>query len=322
MKNIKYYLTLLTLPALAYGNPGTGSKDHSKIVGAESCAECHESATAVWKGTHHYSTYVDLPEKPEAAKIAQAMGIDAYKLNTSETCRQCHFTVQSKDSALNAISGVSCESCHGAAADWIDIHNNEKADKTKRMSDAAEKGMNRPGNYYTLFKNCYECHTAPNEELVNKGGHSAGSDFELVSWSSGEIRHTFDDDGKVNEVASPEKKRVLYILGKGLDMEAALEGLIEAKDTNGAYFQAMVKRFAKAFKGLKEIDAKLGGNADVKAMIDALGTKINPKDKATLQAAHEGLHKLLVSFSEKADGATLAGVDALIPTTTKGTPKK
>ncbi len=42
---------------------------------------------------------------------------------------------------------------------------------------------------YDLAKTCYGCHVVPQEDLVNKGGHRAGSAFELVSWSQGEVLH-------------------------------------------------------------------------------------------------------------------------------------
>ena len=114
---------------------------------------------------------------------------------------------------------------------------------------------------------------------------------------------------------------MLYILGKALDMEAALEGFLGAKTTKGVYFKAMGKRFVRALKGLKAIDKALGGTAEVKAMISSLGKKLNPKDKSTIEAAHTRLHNTIMTFLETADGSKLVAIDALIPTKTKGTAK-
>ena len=54
--------------------------------------------------------------------------------------------------------------------------------------------MIRPDMTYKLINNCYECHTIGNKDLINKTAeldnpHAAGSEFEIVSWLSGEVRH-------------------------------------------------------------------------------------------------------------------------------------
>ncbi len=36
---------------------------------------------------------------------------------------RCHYTPQVSNDQLRAFSGVSCESCHGAGRDWINVHN-------------------------------------------------------------------------------------------------------------------------------------------------------------------------------------------------------
>ena len=64
--------------------------------------------------------------------------------------------------------------------------------------------MNNPHNIYLIARQCYDCHTVPNERLVNVGGHLAGSqDFELVAWSQGMVRHNFlRTGGTTNAVLS------------------------------------------------------------------------------------------------------------------------
>ena len=52
--------------------------------------------------------------------------------------------------------------------------------------------MLRPSQLYEVMANCYQCHTVPHEDLVNRGLHSTGNgNFELVEWSQGSIRHNF-----------------------------------------------------------------------------------------------------------------------------------
>ena len=133
-------------------------------------------------------------------------------------CLTCHFTAKIIEGKEKVISGISCESCHGPAAKWVKIHGDYGGKKVKkdmetpehkaeRLAKIEEAKMIRPQNLYRVAENCYQCHTVPNEKLVNVGGHKPGSNFELVSWSQGEVRHNFfNSDNKENRKASPEKK--------------------------------------------------------------------------------------------------------------------
>ena len=88
------------------------------------------------------------------------------------------------------------------------------AHKAERLRKLAAAGMIGPDNVYDLANNCYGCHLVPNEKLVNVGGHKAGSDFELVAWSQGEIRHNnWYTGGKENRQATLEEKRKMYVIG-------------------------------------------------------------------------------------------------------------
>jgi hypothetical protein len=69
--------------------------------------------------------------------------------------------------------------------------------------------MRNPINVYLLAQSCYRCHTVPDEELVNVGGHKAGSlDFEIVAWSQGLVRHNFvRSNGQTNDPSPPDRLR-------------------------------------------------------------------------------------------------------------------
>ena len=183
--------------------PVTGAleSDSTKILGHESCMKCHGQEVAVWKQTPHFQTFKELHRKPEAKQIAERMGIRSVK--RGDLCINCHYTQKQVDGREKAISGISCESCHGAAMDWIAIHNDyggpavtrdaeSPEHRQERVANAIKHGMQNPANVYLIARSCFNCHTVPNEELVNVGGHIAGSqDFDLVAWSQGIIRHDF-----------------------------------------------------------------------------------------------------------------------------------
>ena len=187
---VLYLFSLLI--SIGFAAYGAFASDPAKTVGANACAECHKQEAEAWKGTHHFKTFRDMPRNTEANEIAKRMGVR--RIKQESLCLSCHFTVQQKDTKEEPVSGISCESCHSTGKDWIKVHSGysgkkadteSKAEKTARWKLAESKGMIRPSSIYELAKNCYSCHVVPREDLVNKGGHKAGSAFELVSWSQG-----------------------------------------------------------------------------------------------------------------------------------------
>ncbi|MDH3744669.1 MAG: cytochrome c family protein, partial [Acidobacteriota bacterium] len=167
---------------------------------AEACGECHIAEFDVWKKTPHATGFKTLHRKEQAETIAKKMGFRLIKRDS--LCFSCHYTPVVDDGRIRVVSGVSCESCHGAGADWIDVHNdygaagnyrNETAEaRQKRIDRSRRAGMRRPSDLYPVVANCFSCHTVPSEKLVNIGGHTTGSGgFEFVEWSQERIRHNF-----------------------------------------------------------------------------------------------------------------------------------
>ena len=44
------------------------------------------------------------------------------RIKEGSLCLDCHFTTTMEDGEREAVSGISCESCHGAGKDYIDVH--------------------------------------------------------------------------------------------------------------------------------------------------------------------------------------------------------
>ena len=123
--------------ALLFGlaAPVAASPDSSKVVGPTECAECHKDETAAWKGTHHFSTFRNMPRSDKAREIADKMGIR--RMKAESLCLDCHFTSQVVDGKEKPIAGISCESCHSASKDWVKVHS-EFSGKKKETESAAE----------------------------------------------------------------------------------------------------------------------------------------------------------------------------------------
>lgn len=179
------------------------------------------------------------------------------------------------------------------------------------LAKSEKLGMIRPHMTYAVAANCFICHTVPNEELVNKGGHTAGSAFELVSWSQGEVRHNLQkSEGKTNAEPSPAHKRMLYIVGRLLDLEYGLRGLTSAK-TDGAYSQAMSKRVKDAKAKLAEIAGAIPAIGKISALAD--DAQLKPANAAALDAIVAKISAAAMEFSQANDGSKFAAIDKLLP---------
>ena len=294
------------------------------VQGPDACGECHKSSIALWSKTRHSKTYKELTRRKAAKTITKKMGLK--RIKSGSDCLTCHFTSAIVRGKTKAIAGITCESCHGGGKEWIRSHadfggkgataENESPDNRKaRYAHAESNGMIRPLRLYDVAENCYSCHTVPNEKLVNVGGHPAGSKFELVSWSQGEVRHNVWYS-KENQEASAERRRMMYIVGQALDLEYAFRGVAKATK-KATYAVRMARRAAAAKKAMKKIGA-LVSTPEIKEIIAAAAKarlRLNNEDELT--AAAERVAKAAKKFSESYDGSEFAAVDPLIPSAKK-----
>jgi len=304
---------------------------HDKVVGNGKCLECHESEIQAWKTTKHFKSK-DLKKNKASWEIARKMGItSADKISSSNLCAQCHFTNQKIGSSpAKAISGVSCESCHGGAKDWIEVHNTgdrrEGKDTptamAKRVAKASSHGMLYPNMIHKVAANCYSCHIVTNEKLVNVGGHAVGSkSFDLSAWASGEVRHNFFKDSKKNAPTPQNRKRMFYLVGLALDLEYSLRGVARATE-KGDYGNSMGRRASYKRKQVVAAIKKLGDAAPeelkkIKELASAKGL-VKYFNTKPLETAAEAISVQTKALAEKHDGSKFSALDALIPTESKG----
>ncbi len=303
--------------------------DHAKIVGPTQCTECHKETGAIWEATPHFETFRKMPKEKKAREIAKKMGFK--RIKSGSLCLDCHFTSQPKGDKLKPIAGISCESCHNAGADWIKVHSGfsgkkkdtespEEAKQRWIKSDAA--GMIRPREMYDWAKNCYGCHTVPNEKLVNVGGHTPGSDFELVAWSQGKIRHNLWYT-KTNDEATPARKRLMYVVGQAVELETSLAAVGQAT-MEMDYAVKMTARAKKAQDNFAKIATALA-MPEIKAIAaQSAGAQLKVGSGGPLGAAATEIGKLTRAIVEKYDGSGMAAIDSMLPSPDKykGKPAK
>jgi hypothetical protein len=171
----------LLLVAAAAGQTYTGP---SKCVGCHD----HDRQAQKWqkeepaqlKGKSHFSTLKQL-DGPKSAGFAKAVGLaDPYDVKGS--CVKCHATVFRGD----ANAGVSCESCHGPASGYVDVHQQQGA-YLKAVAAGLRDLKDKPA---AIARTCVECHVVPDKRLA-AAGHPAGESFDagaslakIVHWQT------------------------------------------------------------------------------------------------------------------------------------------
>ncbi len=315
-------------PVLIAGLLATGTVsaqtgwDHTDIVGPDECAECHKAETEVWRGTHHFATFREMPRRREATEIARNMGLR--RIKEGSLCLDCHFTTTQtrRGGPREAISGISCESCHGPAKDWVKVHSEYSGLKegqetpqqiSARWAASERAGMIRPGNMAAWARNCLSCHVVPQEDLVNRGGHPAGSAFELVSWSQGEIRHNvWYNDGRRNEQASVETQRKMFVIGRAVELEVALRAVGRATQ-RAEYAVEMAKRADTARRAVAQL-ARILDVGELAAMARAGQTAQLKLNNATaLNRAADQVARATDQLADRYDGSSFGAIDRYLP---------
>jgi hypothetical protein len=308
------------------------SPDPASVKGPEACGECHKNEVQAWQLTPHYTTFNEMHRRPEARAIADKMGVS--RIKSDSLCLNCHYTSKITDGQSQVIAGVSCESCHGAAKGWIDVHNDyggkgiTKATETAehreaRRAKAAAAGMIYPENLYAVAANCYQCHIVTDEKLTNVGGHTAGSaDFNLLTWSQGMVRHNFlQTDNKSNAAPSQEHARMLYAVGAILNVEYSIRAVARST-VKATYAITNAHRAAAARKELERIQSLAPTDQMAAIIAVADGVKLRLNNGPELTAAADKIADLGREFATKVAGDQLAGIDSILPGPDKykGTP--
>lgn len=295
--------------------------DPSKVLSAATCAKCHASETEVWKHTPHFRTFDTLHRTPRAKEIAAKMGVSSIK--RSEVCASCHYTQQQDEGRLKTISGISCESCHGAAKDWFALHNDYGPGVTKDLESAQHReqrrdqsiaaGMRNPANLYLIARSCLGCHTVPDEKLVNVGGHAAGSaDFNLVAWSQGKVKHNFLSRGGRNAVSAPERLRVMYLMGLIADLEFSTRA-IGGATAKAKYGVTVANRAVACALKLQEIQCTLQHPLLGQILVAFSEAELRTNNEEQLSAIADRIRQAGTQLPEELNGKQLDFLDPQLP---------
>jgi hypothetical protein len=179
--NCKKVLSFVAV-ALLYSFTAAGfnpvfAAEHA-YVGESKCEDCHDAkheALAVtdaagkkidpitaWQKDPHHAASEALTSDwgKEAAKKASVADPQA----EGSMCLKCHATGVGGKSPPDSSEAVSCEACHGSAADWVakDKHG-EISDDAAKMKAAVELGMLDVRKMDIRETNCRGCHVKDNK---------------------------------------------------------------------------------------------------------------------------------------------------------------
>jgi hypothetical protein len=321
-------LVIAIFPMTAWGEPDPNR------VGAEECGQCHKKEFKAWNRSTHSVVLSDRDDDEvieKSEEYAEALGID--DIEAAPECSSCHFTYFFDEDDDEQVTGVDCESCHGVGKQWMDIHsdygsvggapieNPEDEDplhREQRWAQSEAAGMLRPGNIAAVTSNCLDCHTGPGDRIVNEGGHTAGSDFDLPRWLAGEVRHNFHrtNQGQNAEITA-ERRRQLYVLGRALQLQYALVGL--SSSTEGTpYNSAMQGRAREAITALEAIESA-APTAEIASIVTiGKSTPLVSSDATATESAAEKIADQAAQFGANHDGSALSAIDPLIPSGARG----
>ena len=173
--------------------------DLAQFIGSVGCrsSSCHGGAGEkrdqynIWSSQDFHSRAQTILLGARSARMAEALG--TLEAANNVRCTVCHSPFQAMPasrlaSTARADEGVSCETCHGAAGQWLRGHT--RPDWTYVMRVSA--GMRDLRNLYERANACVACHQNIDADLL-RAGHPRLV-FELDSQSVNEPRHWRETD--------------------------------------------------------------------------------------------------------------------------------
>ena len=139
------------------------------------------------------------------------------------------------------------------------------------------------------------------------------SDFELVRWSQGKVRHNFlRSDGNTNAQASPERLRVMFVVGLIADLEYSTRATAKAT-TRSTYGVTVAQRAADVAQRLFDLQQKIQ-DRHVQRVLEAFAqVELRTNNELALTAAADQIQSAGRQFAAANDGSQLTAIDPLLP---------
>lgn len=239
---------VLVMPVVAADDPAI-AKAH--FTGAQSCASssCHgggagHNESLIFERKDRHAFAAGILAKGTSLRIAEALGI-AGDPSLSARCTVCHSPMQAVPAerlvkGLAADRGVSCESCHGAAEQWLRFHTRKDATYQQILA----LGMRDMNDLCNRANVCVACHLNL-DEPIRKAGHPE-LHFELDGQALAEPPHYKD--------ARPMLGPRSWLTGQAVALrEMSWKLKAEQNEELAARWKALVWLLRKMESGRKEL---------------------------------------------------------------------
>ena len=225
------------------------SKAH--FTGAQSCASssCHgggagHNESLIFERKDKHAVAAGILGKGTSLRIAEALGIKGDP-SLAAQCTVCHSPMQAVApermmKGVTADRGVSCESCHGAAEQWLRFHTRKDVTYPQILA----VGLRDMNDLHGRANVCVACHLNLDEPL-RKAGHPELF-FEFDSQSLAEPPHYKD--------ARPSLGPRSWLTGQAVALREMSWKLEAQRDEDlAARWKAMVWMLRKMESGRKEL---------------------------------------------------------------------
>ncbi len=223
----------------------TFGADPPKYTGPGSCASpsCHGGVAPRTDNSvlqNEYSTWVvkdkharahEVLSNPVATRMAKILNIaDA---STAPKCLACHaldVPPEQRARTFDPVDGVSCESCHGPASNWLGPHTT----KGWTHQQSIDAGMYDDRDLIHRSEKCLGCHLGTKDKVVDHEMIAAGHPdlyFELASFSAVMPKHWREQSEK--EKSTPDPGHDVRALAVGQAVQLREELLRVARDVQG-----------------------------------------------------------------------------------------
>jgi Cytochrome c554 and c-prime len=227
------------------------AQDPPKYTGPGSCASpsCHggvQVRTDTSVQQNEYSTWVVKDKhahafavltNPVATRMAKILGpekLGSVKADTAPKCLACHaLSVPEAERArtFDSTDGVSCESCHGPASNWLGPHTTRGW--THEHSIAA--GMRDLRDPVRRAENCLTCHLGSPDKSVDHEMIAAGHPdlyFELASFTAAMPRHWREHAADDHSKEDPFADVRMVVVGQAVQFREQLRRVVRNAQGN------------------------------------------------------------------------------------------
>lgn len=265
-----------TLPATDQELCPPSRSDRINFVGSRACLDCHRTEYLGWLRTKHFE---NVPGRFDTSKEDTIAAKYFSKHGNLDACKTCHVSPDAFGRE-KIETGVSCETCHGAAGGplgWLNFHGSYGHNQVSRQHESFEHkimrqarcddaGMLRSSKQYDNARKCNSCHIVSNKDVLTAGHKTFPDDFEYMSWINGEIRHNFHvqpmHNAKTASLAIESgqtaggRKRVALVVGRLAEIEACLLNLAAHAPDKSAVAQRIKAEEAAAENEDEDADDK------------------------------------------------------------------